>query len=118
MLQLGIYEETRERKLQFNVTRRSHGRNTEGKGNSQQLGSSCSLLLWFLLLYTEPYHKMPSKKALEALKAVNSIVSFSAEDQASLEATIEDYFTVPDPNETSSDNSDSDEDNNTGKNLY
>ncbi len=40
---------------------------------------------------------MPSKKALEALKAVNSIVSFSAEDQASLEATIEDYFTVPDP---------------------
>ncbi len=33
LLQLGIYGETRERKVQY-VTRRSHGRNTEGKGNS------------------------------------------------------------------------------------
>ncbi len=58
---------------------------------------------------------MPSKKVLEAIKAVNSIVSFSLEDQSSLEATIEDYFTSPDPGKEDYDDSDTDEDNITGK---
>ena len=40
---------------------------------------------------------MASTKAIEAAKAVNSLLHLSSSDQESLLAVVEDYFTSPEP---------------------
>ena len=51
---------------------------------------------------------MASTKAIEAAKAVNSLLHLSSGDQESLLAVVEDYFTAPDQQTDDSDLNDND----------
>ena len=51
---------------------------------------------------------MASAKAIEAAKAVNSLMRLSSSDQESLLAIVEDYFTSPDVDSASDSFADSD----------
>ena len=73
LLQQGIYRGTCKWKLQFNGMWRSHWRNHSHKGNPPLIKRQ---LLGFYD-NTRFYLKLPSKKTLEALKSVNSMISFS-----------------------------------------
>ena len=55
---------------------------------------------------------MASPKAIEAAKAVNSLLHLSSSDQESLLAVVEDYFTSPDE-DLASEDFDSDTEQNT-----